>query len=104
LSAAILPPLVLAALVIWKPRHAWRWFTGNPLDGPPGRPRHRTNATWNRPATALLHPVPVIRWHWWRRRRRAAIRSGGTLGAVVLAWAAAVSLLWTAVVLALAIA
>jgi hypothetical protein len=101
LSAAILPPLVLAALVIWKPRHAWRWFTGNPLDGPPGRPRHRTNATWNRPATALLHPVPVIRWHWWRRRRRAAIRSGGTLGAVMLAWALIVSLLWTAVVLLL---
>jgi hypothetical protein len=104
LNAAILPPLVLVALAIWKPRHAWRWLTGLPLDGPPGRPRHRTNATWNRPATQLLHPIPVIRWHWWSRRRRAAIRSGGTLGVVVLAWALVVSLFWTAAVLAVAAA
>jgi hypothetical protein len=104
MAEPLLPALLLLALLIWKPRHAWRWFTGNPLGGPPGHPRHRTNATWNRPGKQLLHPIPVIRWHWWRRRRRAAIRSGATLGAVVLAWAAAVSLLWTAVVLFLAIA
>jgi hypothetical protein len=104
MKAAILLPLALAALAIWKPRHAWRWFTGLPMDGPPGRPRHRTNATWNRPATQLLHPIPVIRWHWWRRRRRAAIRSGGTLGVALLGLGVAVSLLWTAVALVLALA
>ena len=104
INPAILPLVALAALAIWKPRHAWRWFTGLPMDGPPGRPRHRTNATWNRPATQLLHPHPVIRWHWWPRRRRAAIRSGATLGAVALGAGVAVSLLWTAAFLILAAA
>jgi hypothetical protein len=80
-----LPVAAAVILAAAFPRPAWRWLTGLPLDGPPGRPRYRTDATWNRPGAKLLHPIPVTRWHWWRRRRRAAIRGGGTLAAVLLA-------------------
>ncbi len=81
---AWLPLASAVALAMAFPRPAWRWLTGLPLDGPPGRPRYRTDATWRRRGQNRLHPIPVIPWHWWTRRRRAGIRSGGTL-AVMLA-------------------
>ena len=99
---AWVPVGAAAALMAWKPRLAWRWMTGLPMDGPPGRPRYRTDASWNLPATKRLHPVPVIRWHWWRRRRRAAIRGGGTLAVLTLAEGLLTVPGWTLAALAVA--
>jgi hypothetical protein len=98
-----LPLCAVAAVAVAWPRLAWRWLTGLPLDGPPGRPRYRTDAGWKLPATKRLHPVPVIPWHWWPRWRRAAIRGGGTLAALGLAEGLIVSLAWTLAVLAAAV-
>jgi hypothetical protein len=52
----------------------WRWFTGHPLDG-----KFRTDATWLRPSTKTLHPIPVVRWHHMPRLHRAGIRTAATL-------------------------
>lgn len=90
--AAVAVPLFtgvafMAALRALVQRHgagavAWRWFTGHPLDG-----HHRTNATWNRRATRVLHPTGrAVAWHHLRRRTRAGIRTGSTLAAGVLGW------------------
>jgi hypothetical protein len=61
----------------------WRWHTGQSLDG-----MHRTNATWtmrshgDRP---VLHPTGhAVRWHHWPRRRRAGIRVGAEVTALLL--------------------
>jgi hypothetical protein len=60
---------------------AWRWLTGHPLDG-----RHRTDATWTRKATKVLHPTGrVVGWHHLPRLHRAGIRTGSTAGALALA-------------------
>jgi hypothetical protein len=77
-------------------RLLWRWVSGFPLDG-----KYRTNATWNHPATRVLHPTGrAIRWHWWRRRTRAAIRDSATIAAAAAAWGAAVN--WAATLAVLA--
>jgi hypothetical protein len=81
---AWLPAAAVVVTAVAFPRHSWRWLTGLPMRGRPGRPAYRTDATWNQRGTKLLHPIPVIPWHWWARRRRAAIRGGSTL-AVLLA-------------------
>jgi hypothetical protein len=78
-------PCAVVIVAVAFPRHAWRWLTGLPMAGRPGHPAYRTDATWNRPGANRLHPIPVIPWHWWRRRRRAGIRSGGTLAVLLLA-------------------
>jgi hypothetical protein len=52
----------------------WRWFSGHPLDG-----KYRTDATWLRPSTKTLHPIPVVRWHHMPRLHRAGIRTAATL-------------------------
>jgi hypothetical protein len=58
----------------------WRWFSGQPLDG-----KYRTNATWLRTATRVLHPTGhAVRWHHMPRISRAAIRTGGTLAPVAV--------------------
>jgi hypothetical protein len=63
---------------------AWRWLSGRELDG-----RYRTNATWTRKSTKVLHVTGhAVFWHHWPRRRRAAIRTGVTLGIPALALAA----------------
>src|SRR6516162_1462851 len=58
----------------WLSRLLWHWFSGLPLDGV-----SRTNATWLRPSTAVLHPTgrAVRFWHL-RRLTRATARTGGT--------------------------
>ena len=59
----------------------WRWLSGHALDGV-----HRTNATWTRPGTRALHPTGhAVRWHHLPRLYRAAIRTGATLGALLVA-------------------
>src|SRR6478609_680598 len=88
----LVPPLlVLAALVAALDhlcRHhgtgpvAWRWFSGQPLDG-----RHRTNATWVRPAARVLHPTGhAVRWHHMPRVTRALIRTGATLAPLAVVY------------------
>ena len=83
--------LVLVALAVcavcawtvvhWIRRHGlgpliWRFLSGHALDG-----QHRTNATWSRPATRVLHPTGhAVRWHHLPRWHRAGIRSGSVLG------------------------
>jgi hypothetical protein len=52
----------------------WRWLSGHPLDG-----KFRTDATWLRPSTKTLHPIPVVRWHHMPRLHRAGIRTAATL-------------------------
>jgi hypothetical protein len=65
-----------AAGILW-----WRWFSGHPLDG-----AHRTNATWTRPATRVLHPTGhAVRWHHMPRMHRAAIRSSATIAGLAIA-------------------
>lgn len=60
----------------------WRFFSGHALDG-----KHRTNATWSRPATKVLHPTGhAVRWHHWPRRRRLAIRTGTVASLAGLAY------------------
>jgi hypothetical protein len=60
----------------------WRFLSGHAMDG-----RHRTNATWARKSTKVLHVTGhAVSWHHWPRRRRAAIRAGFSLGAPLLAW------------------
>lgn len=62
----------------------YRWLTGKELDG-----KLRTNATFARKSTKVLHiSGHAIFWHHWPRRRRAAIRGGSTLGAPALMLAA----------------
>jgi hypothetical protein len=61
----------------------WRWLSGHAMDG-----RHRTNATWARKSTRVLHVTGhALFWHHWPRRRRAAIRGGLTYAAPALALA-----------------
>lgn len=77
--------LLLAALNDLIRRHGfgpvlWRWFSGMPLDG-----RYRTNATWIRPATKVMHPTGhAVRWHHMPRLTRAFIRTGLPLGGFVI--------------------
>ena len=99
---AWVPAVAAVVLAVARPRHAWRWLTGLPLPGKRWHPLYRTDATWNRPGTRLLSPVPAVRWHWWRRRRRAGIRSGCTLGALALAEGLLVDMTWTLAALAAA--
>jgi hypothetical protein len=60
----------------------WRWFSGHSLDG-----HHRTNASWTRKATKVLHPSGnAVRWHHLPRYQRAAVRTGTTISIVALWW------------------
>jgi hypothetical protein len=75
---------------------AWRWFSGQPLDG-----KHRTNASWTRPGTKALHVTGhAVRWHHLPRASRAAVRTGATLGTVATLWGLANDLVLTLVILA----
>lgn len=59
---------------------AWWWFSGHHLDG-----RHRTNAGWLEPGTkALTANGRASRWAHRPRAYRAAWRTGGTLGVLLL--------------------
>lgn len=61
----------------------WRWLSGHAMDG-----RHRTDSTWARKSTRVLHVTGhAVFWHHWPRRRRAAIRGGMTLAAPALVMA-----------------
>jgi hypothetical protein len=58
----------------------WRWLSGGEMDG-----KRRTNATFARKSTRVLHITGhAVFWHHWPRRRRAAIRGGTTVGAPAL--------------------
>jgi hypothetical protein len=60
----------------------WRFFSGHSLDG-----RHRTNATWTRRATKVLHPTGhAVIWHHWPRWTRAGIRAGTIAGLLALGY------------------
>jgi hypothetical protein len=77
ITAAVLATLYL---YLWckAPGRAWRWHTGDPLDG-----KHITNATWIKPHTKVLHPTGnASRFHKAPRLARTAIRGGLT----VCAW------------------
>jgi hypothetical protein len=87
LLAALPLALALAWLSHMRKRHGtgpllWRWFSGHALDG-----QYRTDATWTRKATGVLHPTGrVVRWHHLPRLHRAGIRgtaTAGTAGLVV---------------------
>lgn len=57
-----------------------RFVTGRELDGQP-----RTNARWNRPGTQAMTPHGYAsRWHHYPHRRRAGIRVGAALAALLL--------------------
>jgi hypothetical protein len=74
----------------------FRWLTGHAMDG-----RHRTNATWSKKSTRVLHVTGnAVSWHHWPRRRRAAIRGGTTFLLPALALAALTEPVVTAAVLA----
>jgi hypothetical protein len=77
--------LVVAGIVVLYVRHmvrthgagplAWRFFSGHHLDG-----KYRTDATWIRGSTKVLHPTGrVVGWHHLPRLVRAAIRVGAVL-------------------------
>ena len=77
-------------LATWVLVHAWRWFSGEHLDGKP-----RTDAGWLRAGQrALTKTGHATRWWHLPRWKRAAWRTGGTLAAVGLlaAWLAAPAL------------
>jgi hypothetical protein len=92
--AAVLGLLAIAGLVTEVIGHGhrggahvltWRWLSGGELDG-----KARTNATWTRKSTKVLHRSGhAVAWHHLPRLHRGAIRSGFTLGAPALALAAA---------------
>ena len=90
LMAAAALGIALAWLRHMHKRHGtgpliWRWVSGHTLDG-----YHRTDASWLRPSTRVLHPTGrAVRWHHMRRLYRAAIRTGSTLGTFTLAIALA---------------
>lgn len=72
-------------LVAMQRRHgagalAWRWLSGHSLDG-----EHRTNATWLRPASEVLHESGrAVRWHHLPRLARAGIRAGASAATVAI--------------------
>ena len=77
----LLALLAAAVLLAWKFPRLRRWFRGHPLDG-----RLRTNATWNRPATKVLHPTGhALFWHHWRQRELAAVRVSLTVFGLAVA-------------------
>jgi len=56
--------------------YAWRWLSGRELDGK----LPRTNATWTKRYTKILHPTGnAYEWHKMPRWQRAAIRTGVTV-------------------------
>jgi hypothetical protein len=63
---------------------AWRWLTGDPLNGQP-----RTDAGWLRRGEGKALTKTGHAHSWWYRPRwqRAAHRSGAASGLVVVAWA-----------------
>ncbi len=70
-----------ALALVLKP--AWFWFSGHCMDG-----EHKTNATWAKRSygdRAVLK-AGAIWWHHWPRRLRAAIRTGGTILALAIAY------------------
>jgi hypothetical protein len=79
----------------------WRWLSGMPLDG-----QFRTDATWFRSSSVALHPLGrsdpsrVHSWHHRPRIQRAAVRTGVTVGPLLLLAAAAAWPVATAAVLA----
>jgi hypothetical protein len=78
--------LVLLALTSPRVRQAiratWLFATGEPMDGRP-----RTDAGWGRPATRALTPTGhAPRWYHARREIRAAVRLGGVLGGLGVAY------------------
>ena len=86
---------VLLIVIATQPRLR-RWFLGRPLDG-----HLRTNATWNRRATKVLHPTGyALWWHHWRQRDLAALRTVGTVGVTLTAVGLAVAKTETIVILA----
>lgn len=86
---------VLLIVIATQPRLR-RWFLGRPLDG-----KLRTNATWNRRATKVLHPTGyALWWHHWRQRDLAALRTAGTVGVTLTAVGLAVARTETIVILA----
>ena len=62
--------------------HARRFLAGHPLDG-----HHRTNATFTRGATKVLHPTGRAHgWHWRPGWQRGLIRLTAVLVPAMLAW------------------
>src|SRR5215472_13189844 len=61
----------------------WRWLTGHPLHG-----KHVTDAGWIRAGQKALTPTGhATRWAHLPRWKRAAWRTGTTLGFIGLLWA-----------------
>jgi hypothetical protein len=95
-AEALLALAAAAALLAWKFPRLRRWFRGHPLDG-----RLRTNATWNRAATKVLHPTGhALPWHHWRQRELAAVRAGLTVLGLAVAVGLAVNRTGTLLILA----
>ena len=84
----LLLPVVLLPVLLFTRRgrrllkHARKFLAGHPLDG-----QYRTNATFTRGATRVLHPTGRAHgWHWRPGWQRGAIRLAAVLLAVTLAW------------------
>ena len=81
-------PVIAAILTVkyWVGQHGllrllWRWHSGHTLSG-----QLFTDATWTRPATRVLHPLGRVHsWHHRPRLHRAGIRTGTTLGVLLVA-------------------
>lgn len=91
------------ALLLWRhPAVLW-WHLGHSVTRN-GKIVYHTNATWAEDATKALHPTGHAHaWHWMRRRRRAGIRAGAEIGAVLTVYGLAVATLLTACALAAAV-
>lgn len=85
-ALVLLPAMITVAWIRHMARRhgagplLWRYFSGAPLDG-----QHRTNRTWTRRATKVLHPTGnAVAWHHMPRWSQAATRTAVPLVLVAI--------------------
>ena len=88
------------ALLLWRHPKVVLWHLGHAVSRN-GKVVYHTNATWSEDATKVLHPTGHAHgWYWMRRRRRAGIRAGFELGAVLTVYGLVTAWLLTLAALA----